>query len=327
MSEEPSNRPLNFNGIQYGDGRGYATAFRTGETEDYLKVLAGDQDGGSDIALRLAGRIAPDAQGGNELHLKFDYINLGSEAATGALLTLNKQSLNVDSEIRSIQGPGIQPGDVSSNADTISVALPDLAPNQRSSVAMRLGLPAAQPVMAAAVQEAYTLTAQIDLAGDIDPSNNQASTTISTPGAPLRLAASVESDDLLRKADTTCRDQVWLQGMGEARQHVDLYVNDQSNIQLQIGPNGRLADVLLTNLPDGRNQIWVDYADSSSISPRDAARGQAVRLVVEPGLPVDPITLLLTDSQGRQYHPSTLGWRAARQRSTAGPCRRAKPTP
>ena len=308
LSEEPSNKTLNFNGIQYGDGRGYATAFRTGETEDYLRVLAGDHAGGPDLALQMNGQIAPDGQGGQELRLKFDYANLGTVEAQGALLTLDKKILNVDVEIRSAQGPGLQEGDVTVDGNNITVALPALAPNQNSSVAMRLGLSGAQPVLAAAVNEAYTLTAQIELAGDIDPSNNQASTTIALNNAPLRLAASVESDDLLRKADTTCRNQVWLQGLGEPMQPVDLYVNDASNIQLQFDAAGRIIDARLTNLPEGRNLIWIDYPGSAVVSPRDAASGQAVRLAVDTGLPVDPITLLLTNSQGRSYHPNTFGW-------------------
>jgi hypothetical protein len=39
LSESPSNKPLVFGGINYGDGRGFPTPFKVGETEDYLKVL------------------------------------------------------------------------------------------------------------------------------------------------------------------------------------------------------------------------------------------------------------------------------------------------
>ncbi|MEZ4673029.1 MAG: DNRLRE domain-containing protein [Caldilineaceae bacterium] len=90
LSEEPSNKPLNYNGIQYGDGRGYATAFRTGETEDYLWVLAGEQAGGPDVALQLQGQIVP-AQDGHEVRLKVDYANVGTTEVNGARLTLSKR--------------------------------------------------------------------------------------------------------------------------------------------------------------------------------------------------------------------------------------------
>ncbi|MEZ4708379.1 MAG: DNRLRE domain-containing protein [Caldilineaceae bacterium] len=308
LSERQSNKPLTFGGVQYGDGRGFAAAFKVGETEDYLRHFNGQGQAGPDMALRMAGKIVPAEQGGKEMQLKFDYANLGAAEAQGARLTLDKQILNVDVEIRSVQGPGLQSGDVTSDGNNIIVALPTLAPNQSSSIAMRLGLPGAQQAMAATVNETYTLTAQIELADDIDLSNNQARLTFATATTPLRLAASVESDDLLRKADTTCRDEVWLQGLGEPMQHVDLYVNDASNIQLQFDADGRIIDARLTNLPEGRNLIWIDYPGSAVQSPRDVASGQAVRLAVDTGLPVDPITLLLTNSQGRSYHPNTFGW-------------------
>ena len=322
LSEEPANKPLTFNGIQHGDGRGFATAFRTGETEDYLQVLpsvGGDIGSGPDLALRVAGQIVP-REGATtrgtavmgsdaELRVKFDYANLGAVNASGARLTLNKQILNVDAGIRGIQGPGIQPGDVISNANRIAIALPDLLPTQSGSLVMRLGLPSGQAAVAAALQSGtYTLTAQIELAGDIDPSNNMASTTVAMPNAPLRLAATVAGDDLLRKADTTCRDEVWFKGRGEPFTDIGVYVNESSNITIQADANGLIDDLRLTNLPAGRNRVWLNYAGHAVMSPRDAARGLAVGLTIDTSLPVDPITLLLTDSQGRQFHPPTLGW-------------------
>ncbi|MCB0110936.1 MAG: carboxypeptidase regulatory-like domain-containing protein, partial [Caldilineaceae bacterium] len=305
LSEEPSNKPLNYSGIVYGDGRGYATPFRTGETEDYLWVLEGAQANGPDVALQLQGQIVP-AQGGHEVRLKFDYANVGTVAINGATLTLSKNVLNVESIIRSVQGPGLHEGDVSVNGDKIVVNLPALAPNGSSSVAMRLGLPAS-PVRSAAANDAYTVTAQIDLAGDINLRNNRASTALILPRGPLRLAAGVEGDNLPRKADTTCRDELQLQGRGEPFADVDIYVNDVNNVRIQPDADGRITDLRVTNLPTGRSQIWLNYTGTTA-RPGQVPPRQAVRLVVDDSLPVDPISLLLIDSQGRQFHPNTLGW-------------------
>ncbi len=43
-------------------------------------------------------------------------------------------------------------------------------------------------------------------------------------------------------------------------------------------------------------------------SPRDPNSGSAVGLKVDSTLPIDPISLTFTDSQGRVVHPSTLNW-------------------
>ena len=54
LSERPSNKTLQIGDIRYGDGRGYADPFRTGETEDYL-INRGDT--GADIAIRKWARV------------------------------------------------------------------------------------------------------------------------------------------------------------------------------------------------------------------------------------------------------------------------------
>jgi hypothetical protein len=41
LSERPSAKPLVFEGLRYGDGRGFASPFKYGETEDYIARLIG----------------------------------------------------------------------------------------------------------------------------------------------------------------------------------------------------------------------------------------------------------------------------------------------
>ncbi len=307
LSEEPSDKPLSFGAIQYGDGRGPATPFRTGETEDYLWLPNG-AGGGPDLAARIAGDIVRQPQDGHYLRLKIDYANRGDALASGALLRLSKDEAMRDAALQRVLGPGLQPGDVTDDAEQLTIALPDLMPNESSSLVVSFGPLTAVQVAAAAVDQEYGLSVQIELAGDANPSNNEASLTVAVPSAPLRLAASAESDDLLRKADSTCRDEVMLQGRGEAGQNVNLIVDGTSNTLFQMDADGVAQDLRLTILPAGRHLLWLAEEGSAVTSPRDAASGTAVGLTVDPGLPVDPITLLLTDSQGRPYHPPTLGW-------------------
>ena len=100
LSERPSNKTLTAGGLSYGDGRGYALPFKTGETEDYRYWPAGAQGAGPDMEVHLTARTerrvtqntavqaaAVDKLGNFEIQLfKIDYSNRGSTTAQNALL-------------------------------------------------------------------------------------------------------------------------------------------------------------------------------------------------------------------------------------------------
>src|SRR5690606_1161629 len=75
----------------------------------------------------------------SELRLKIDYINLGSGPAQNGVLTLSKNDRIRDVEIYLRLGPGLQPGDFTDSADKLTIALPDLAPGESSSIVLGLG--------------------------------------------------------------------------------------------------------------------------------------------------------------------------------------------
>ena len=56
LSELPSNKTLTAGALSYGDGRGYAIPFKTGETEDYIYRPAGADGAGPDMDVRLTAR-------------------------------------------------------------------------------------------------------------------------------------------------------------------------------------------------------------------------------------------------------------------------------
>ncbi len=331
LSERESNKTLTFGGIQYGDGRGYARHFKVGETEDHLRYFNSPNQQGPDMAVRLKGQIVRQLdqdgvllsdvtaqslamQDGEYLRFKVDYANRGSALAAEATMTFGKSDALRGLGLALLRGPGLDAGDYTDGDDTLLVRLPDLEPDESSSIVLIFGPLPNRQVAAAATGKAYTAAVRIDVAGEVDDSDNTATTTVQRPKDALILAATVESDDLWRKADTTCRDRVTLSGRGEAMQQINLYVNDEGNIQLQFDAEGQIDDALLTNLAEGRNLIRAGYTDSIGavaldvVSPRDAASGRTVKLIVNTDLPVDPITLLFTNSQGRQYHPPTIGW-------------------
>lgn len=67
LSEQKSNKTLGTTTAPYGDGRGYDTAFRLGETEDYLLVARTDK-GEADPGVTKQGRIRPVFDPANGVH-------------------------------------------------------------------------------------------------------------------------------------------------------------------------------------------------------------------------------------------------------------------
>jgi hypothetical protein len=63
-------------------------------------------------------------------------------------------------------------------------------------------------------------------------------------------------------------------------------------------------------LSSGRHRVQAQYVNTALhvVSPRDPATGQATVIDVDPSLPIDPLSLTFTDSQGRTIHPPTLNW-------------------
>ncbi len=97
LSERPANKTFQAGNVQYGDGRGYAQPFKTGETEDYLYHPAGAAGAGADFDVRLSAMArrgvadiagvqaaGADKLGNFEIQLfKIDYTNRGSTTAQG----------------------------------------------------------------------------------------------------------------------------------------------------------------------------------------------------------------------------------------------------
>lgn len=100
LSERTSFKVGNVGGIQFGDGRGHARPFRTGETEDYLLRPAGSPGSGPDMEARVSGAWRPLTEvtvaaatadfvfQKIEWTLRVDFANRGSEAAENVELAV-----------------------------------------------------------------------------------------------------------------------------------------------------------------------------------------------------------------------------------------------
>ncbi|MEZ4622469.1 MAG: GEVED domain-containing protein, partial [Caldilineaceae bacterium] len=190
LSELPSNKTLSAGGVPYGDGRGYANPFKTGETEDYLYRPA-TAGGGPDIDVRLTAQsrkvaaqepglqaAAVEKLGNFEIQLfKIDYGNIGVQTATGAKLTFSKPPALQNGKLILLQSPGIAPSSFSLNFEKIEVILPELTPNKFGAITLGWYGCLTCTLAAANVNADITANVEVTLAGDVDTSNNQSNAT------------------------------------------------------------------------------------------------------------------------------------------------------
>jgi hypothetical protein len=299
LSEREANKTLQFGGITHGDGRGYDVAFRTGETEDYLLRAAADPNAAPDLAVDVRGRIGrgAGANGSDRISFVIDYANVGSAPGGGGTLRFNKPAQLRDMEIVLLRAPNIPAQGVSETEERVTVQLPTLAPGAQGRILLAWDAPSDQTPAGD-----YTGTVAVTLSGDSDPANNQAATTLTRPTTPLRLAIEAGDGSLWGLAETTCRDFIRFPGQSAQGVLYDLVIDGavDSAFIAGVSPWTRAHP----DMPEGRHEIW--FAPNGASDPQD--RSNSVRLNVDTSLPIDPLSLTFTDSQGRSYHPPTYSW-------------------
>jgi plastocyanin len=319
LSERPSNKTLNFGGINYGDGRGYLVPFHTGETEDYFAYPAGTVGGGPDLAVRVSGDIKFDVKQQPatlaattitmpaQIRFKIDYANAGTRPANGARMTVTVPAQLQGITPTVLQAPGIPSSDITHDNGHLYFLLPYL---EQDNSSVMVGWQTSRNNIGTLP---YTLTARVDVTGDIDLNNNQATTTI-TPTQPSPIIAILIG--LLTQpwgtADTTCHTTVNFSGLGEPGQTVDILLDGNPAGTALIEPDG-IFYFQLQNLGSGRHHIQARYAHTGTniavtINSHTLPFHDGVIVDVDPSLPLDPLSLTFTDSQGHVTHPPTLGW-------------------
>ncbi|MBC8076968.1 MAG: hypothetical protein H7Y32_12900, partial [Chloroflexales bacterium] len=306
LSERPSNKTLQFGATTYGDGRGHPVPFRTGETEDYILHPEGNPNAGPNVGVQISGAITPGAGVGEQSVFKIDYANDGSRPASGAVLTLTKPEQLRDLEVVLLEAPGIPASDLLDADMEIKIKLPTLPVGTSGSIT--LGWATSSGGLAAAglaTTDAYSASVAVTLGGDTDASDNAAAANAQrAPQAPI-VAAQVGTGQGWGFAETTCRNTVNLAGLGVPGAATDLLVDGK--IVTTIFDDPFFFDV--NALSDGRHTIQAVASGQTSaavVAPRDPASG--LTLDVNQSLPIDPLSLTFTDSQGRSFHPSTLGF-------------------
>jgi plastocyanin len=299
LSENESNKTLQFGSITYGDGRGYDKPFRTGETEDYLAYPQGTIGGGPDMGVQLQSEArSSGANGNDQVRFKLDYSNLGAQPADGTLLTFQKPEQLRNLQLTLLRTPGIPNGNITETSETVQFALPNIAPGEGGSIVLGWDGSLPRAAVAAATQaNAYTARARIQLDGDIDTSNNEAETSVAAPERAPVIAAVAADGAAWGLRETTCRSDVDLVGRAEPGVPYDLVLDGNILTSITADANGAFT-YQLQNLSDGRHTIRLEAAQFS----------RTLVIDVDSGLKIDPLSLVFTDSQGRNFHPRTLGW-------------------
>ncbi len=327
LSERPSNKTLTAGGLNYSDGRGHPQPFKVGETEDYV-YRPGAAGVGPDLAVQLAGQVkrgvdqqldvqAAAAKLGNfEIQMfKIDYENLGTAPAQNALVEFQIPEKLRDLEIILAKGTDVGREDITFSADKLSFILPAIEQNARGSLVLGWYGCITCTVTAATAAVDYTASVNVILDGDIDPSNNQSTTTLrgllSSPiiGAFMDYTDDACIDRIITGRAVTNQSTVQLRGQAEPNSIIAILIG-----LVQVGTVNSDANGSFTytaNLGQAVHDISARYADAAITSPRDPASGLAtskIRLLVNPSLPFDPISTCFVDSKNRSYALPTLGY-------------------
>lgn len=338
LSDVPANKTLTAPGpIAHGDGRGHATPFRSGETEDYLYYP--NADGGPDIDVQLAAKVdkgsAP-ASGlmsasAADISLNYDWpffaidiVNNGSREARNVLVTFTKPAQLRDSEILLAKGTDVAMEALSLAGDTVTFNVPRLSPGESGTVVLgwygcitcTTAVSSAAEAMAGAAID-YTGTVSATVSGDVDTSNNSASKTVrgllSSPMGGLFMDYTDDScmDRVIMGPVVTNRSQQVLRGRAEPNSIIAILIGLVQVGAVTSDANGNFNHAL--TLPAGVHHIQMRYAGNA------AARGAAaadihrnwppasVHVKVDPALPFNPMSMCMTDSQGRSLALPAFG--------------------
>lgn len=320
LSERPANKTLQVGDLAYGDGRGYDTPFRVGETEDYVLTPPDSPNAGADLAVTVEGRriltgTTPGASPDELLLFQIDYANLGSQTATNPSITFEIPEPLRGGDLTLLRAPDVEAQNISFQPTTIQFGLPDLRMGLNGPIILGwtgcLTCPLVSAAGVSALPAANTLSAKVTATADndIDSSNDTAQTTLTRTPLPPTLAVSNGEDALWHGGGTTCQQTIRFVGSGVPMGTVQLGlfpfgmgrglpgVLQPLTATVGINADGTWEH-LQTGLPDGAYEVRANGSNG----------GTSLRLNVDSSLPADPMSLKMVDSEGNAFQPSYAGW-------------------
>ena len=287
LSEAVSNKPLVLNGFNYGDGRGIAPPFVTGETEDYLWQLKPAVD----VTIRKRGAMRTDSGGPitttgtatDNVVWQIEYANLGSADASNVSIT--------DDWTEGGTGTGLvvttlPPISYTQTDKTFNFNVGTLAAGASGKIMIELGRNIASHV--------YTNTATITATGDTDAGNNSAQATVKH--------AFLQPPIFLNPLDgTTCDGDFTganvMLGITTEGATVDVYVDGVLTSTLTAGGSGYFRPELV--LPDGEHTVYA----VAHLNGHNAV-GETRRIIVNSALSFDPLSIRFKLDGGGFYRPT-----------------------
>ena len=209
LSERESNKPLNFGGVDYGDGRGYDKPFRFGETEDYLWHPA-DNPGGVDVVDRQTRQALPDVgrgqRRGRDAHRLGHRVSQPRRSARRERDPARQTGGRAEHHRypgRALRLPdGVSRG-ADENGDTLVVNIGTLPPGAGGRIV----------IITEAADDVASLKNKVSIHadGDVNEENNTATAEVTLGLHPPRILSPVSG--------ATCSGDITVSGRGTARRH------------------------------------------------------------------------------------------------------------
>ncbi len=291
LSEKVSNKPIACGSVcTVGDGRGYDTPFRLGETEDYLVRSHTDQPGeGADPIIRKEGQLTPerDPMTGNVFWLaqwSIRYKNAGSG------LAMNVVVMDTLSGAQTLDGERAIPASapvISGNSLTYAVG--NLGPGAEGYIGLRSTLPMETPP-GTIITNTVTITADLDL----DPSNNTSVITLTVPLLPPLITYPTPG--------TTCTGTFTITGRVQPGATVELTIVDSAGVTVDAATvvpdsSGQWSHAVV-GLADGAYDINAVAHLGSATSPTTTSH-----VIVDSSLFWNPLSLRFTADDGHVSIP------------------------
>lgn len=292
LAEKVSNKTIACGtGCTVGDGRGYDTPFRFGETEDYLVRSHSDQPGeGADPSVRKEGHLIPErnAHTGEAIWLaqwSIRYKNLGHGLATNVVVT------DELSDNQTLQGERSLPAFTPViSGQSLTYNLGNLGPGAEGHISLRSVLS-----IDTAPGTILTNTVTISAATDLDLGNNTSVVTLTVPLLPPIITHPTPG--------TTCTGTFTITGRVQSGATVNLTIVDSSS-----GTTVDSASVVpdssghwfyaVSGLPDGGYDINATAQLGSASSPTTT-----VHVIVDSSLFWNPLSLRFTAEDGHVSRP------------------------
>ncbi|MBV7327294.1 hypothetical protein KFU94_03365 [Chloroflexi bacterium TSY] len=295
LSEIPSPK---LSGRNYGDGRGPATGYRLGETEDY-RLPAPDSASKSDIVIEHDGHFDPHYELPTVV---WDIIYRNEGLTTARNVDIIHKLLDVsDARLVEVRAPGLSGNQIRPDKNQILFNIGDVAPGEWGRFIIKWQVPLGLSTVSA------TVTATSDNEGN--PSNNEATATATIVEAPLHFGFRTADDLPLSCRGTTCQNRVDLIGKGQpgatiyilhapVRRQADRTAEYQVVGKTQVATNGTWSYVI-AELNAGVNLVGANYS----------GEGQPLAIVTiryDAELPFDPNSFRVEHKE-QSLQPDTFG--------------------